>query len=1005
MPVYQIKDPNTGKTLKVTSNRQPTQEEALDIFAQQIIEPQTLELQEPQELTEEPEKLTEENIIKNPMWINAAKSVYKMNEGEDSPDLDSDQEYANYALRYMGWFNYNLPKMGLEAAQLNTATDEQRKDFVTLMDMYDEKAPSLAGFGRAATGLLSDPSTYLGIGTFGAATAGTQAIKQGIKEGVKQATKAGLKQGAKIGAIEASAYTAADNALRQSARIQAGQQENFDFGQSAKAATIGAVAGGTLGGAVGAIGSRRVANKLQEIETEDALKQTTDIEKPSIIDLETTVEQAKKEIQPEIQPFSKALGEEARGKVGIVTEDIQPELTVGLNKKTVDTAVDILNELNIPRDPNVQISDQILDAIQLSKTSPEYRNVFSDVLKRNNIDLLEFSQFLKINASDAGKKLARFSVAERRLKEIGEEISGITPKDSWGAATVKGLRDLDNTRRGLLVSQIATSMRNFTAQIGRVGVNTLTDIMDNTLNSTFNPMRRLFGTEEVPVDYNQSFGLLMNLTRDKKFAKDATDFVTKYFVKEKDRLFTNYASEVADATKAKKFKTAQKITDGLNTLNRMQEYYYRRGMFAATLDKTLKKKGVSLKEAVENNDMSKITQDDVSKAVDESLAFTYAKDPENSFGKAFVNFANSVPFVTTAVFPFARFMTNAMEFQFKHSPLGPLSLLTSKERAKVAAGDMGVFSKSMLGSALLMGAIEAKREGYGGEKWYELKGTDGTTIDARPYFPLTPYLLVADFVVRSEQGRIPPDAKDIIQGLSGAQFRGGTGLALVDNIINDISGIDSEEKINKAIARFGSDVLGGFLTPVRMFNDFIDQKQTFRTTQPTGEIVPDIAQQLQRSIPIAQEQLPELESPTREAAPGRPETVRLPFSDIELPGPLTRQLTGVTVRQQKNIAEKEIDRLGLKRRDILPYTGNAQADQLLAKYMGPVVENVVSRAVISPKYQSLDNPNKELVMREILKEIRRETKPFAQAEDPERFAKIQYNRLSKNIRKIVERIE
>ena len=437
----------------------------------------------------------------------------------------------------------------------------------------------------------------------------------------------------------------------------------------------------------------------------------------------------------------------------------------------------------------------------------------------------------------------------------------------------------------------------------------------------------------------------------------------------------------------------------------MQEYYYRRGMFAATLDKTLKRKGVSLKEAVENNDMSKITQDDVSNAVDESLAFTYAKDPENEFGKRFVDFANSVPFITTAVFPFARFMTNAMEFQFKHSPLGPLSLLTSKERAKVAAGDMGVFSKSMLGSALLMGAIEAKREGYGGEKWYELKGTDGTTIDARPYFPLTPYLLVADLVVRSEQGRIPPDAKDIIQGLSGAQFRGGTGLALVDNVINEFSGIDSEEKINKAFARFGSDVLGGFLTPVRMFNDFIDQDQTFRTTEPTGKIVPDIAQQLQRSVPVAQEQLPELESPTREAAPGRPETVRLPFSDIELPGPLTRQLTGVTVRQQKNIAEKEIDRLGLKRRDVLPYTGNAQADQLLAKYMGPVVENVVSRAVISPKYQSLDNPTKELVMREILKEIRKETKPFAQAEDPQRFAKIQYNRLSKNIRKIIERIE
>ncbi len=997
MPVYKITDPNTGNTLEVTSNRQPTQEEALDIFAQQTLEPQ--------ELTQKPERLTEENIIKNPMWINAAKSVYKMNEGKDSPDLDSDQEYANYALRYMGWFNYNLPKMGLEATQLNTATDEQKQNFITLMDMYDEKAPSLSGFGRAATGILSDPSTYVGISTFGAATAGAQAVKQGIKEGIKQGTKAGLKQGAKIGALEAGAYTAADNALRQSARIQAGQQESFDIGQSAKAATIGAVAGATLGGATGALGSRRVADKLKQVEAEDIARQTVEKEKPSIIDLETTVEQAKKDIQPEIQPFSKALGEEARGKIGVVTEDIQPELTVGLNKKAIDTAVDVLNELKIPRDPNVQISDQVFDAIQLSKTSIEYKDAFTNVLKRNNINPVEFAQLFKIGASDAGKKLARLSVANQRLKDIAEEISGVSPKETIGTRIMTGLRDLDNTRRGLLVSQIATSMRNFTAQIGRVGVNTLTDVMDNALNSTFNPVKRLFGKEEAPVDYNQSFGLLMNLTRDKKFAKDTTDFVTKYFVNEKDRLFTNYASEVADSSKSKTFKSAQKITDGLNTLNRMQEYYYRRGMFAATLDKTLKRKGVSLKEAVENNDMSKITQDDVSNAVDESLAFTYAKDPENEFGKRFVDFANSVPFITTAVFPFARFMTNAMEFQFKHSPLGPLSLLTSKERAKVAAGDMGVFSKSMLGSALLMGAIEAKREGYGGEKWYELKGTDGTTIDARPYFPLTPYLLVADLVVRSEQGRIPPDAKDIIQGLSGAQFRGGTGLALVDNVINEFSGIDSEEKINKAFARFGSDVLGGFLTPVRMFNDFIDQDQTFRTTEPTGKIVPDITQQLQRSVPVAQKQLPELESPTREAAPGRPETVRLPFSDIELPGPLTRQLTGVTVRQQKNIAEKEIDRLGLKRRDVLPYTGNAQADQLLAKYMGPVVENAVSRAVISPKYQSLDNPTKELVMREILKEIRRETKPFAQAEDPQRFAKIQYNRLSKNIRKIIERIE
>jgi ATP-dependent helicase/DNAse subunit B len=75
----------------------------------------------------------------------------------------------------------------------------------------------------------------------------------------------------------------------------------------------------------------------------------------------------------------------------------------------------------------------------------------------------------------------------------------------------------------------------------------------------------------------------------------------------------------------------------------------------------------------------------------------------------------------------------------------------------------------------------------------------------------------------------------------------------------------------------------------------------------------------------------------------------------------------------------------------------------MAKYMGPLVENLISRLVVAPKYQKLNNPAKELVMREALKEIRKEIKPFAQAEDPQRFAQIQYNRLSRAVRKIVER--
>ncbi len=1008
MPVYQITDPETGKVIKVTANRQPTQEEALQIFAEQQQIPEQIQIQEPKDL-----KLTESALKQEPSWIESSKKIYQLNEGEDAPELDSDEQYANYGLRYMGWFNYNLPKMSLEATQLTQATDDQKKAFVNLMDMYDQKQSSLAGFGRALKGLATDPSTYVGIGTFGAATAGAQAVKQGIKEGVKQATKAGIKEGAKIGAIEGAVYTAADNALRQSARITAGEQDSFDVGQNLKSAAFGGTIGAGLGSSLGGYGSNVAAKAEKAAQQDTFIKQTQKeiAEEQEVTDAIYDWADVVTGQEPPKTAYSRELAEEAREELADTTPDVQADINLGLNQNIIDVGVELLNELKIPRNPSIQISDQLFDALQGIDEEPLKRGIFDEVLKRNNIkDPMELLQLFKIAASDSGKRLNQLSLAQKRLQTIADDLSNNIPTEDWPSTVLRklGIKKeniyaLDNIRRGLLVSQIATSMRNFTAQIGRVGMHTVTDIFDNVLNQTFNPVKRLFGKETAPVDHTQSFKLLANLTTDVKKSKDITDFVTDYFVNEKNRLFTNYASDVAKATDSKPFTRAQKVVDGLNTLNRMQEYFYRRGMFAASLDDTLRKKGINLDDVIKANDISKITEADVTKAVDDALQFTYAKTPDNALLKGFVDTVNKMPFVATGVLPFPRFMANAIDFQFKHSPLGFLSLLSPKERTKIAKGDFKTLSQAMLGTGLLMGAIEAKRTGFGGEKWYELKGTDGTTIDARPYFPLTPYLLVADLVVRSEEGRIPPDAKDILQGLTGAQFRAGAGLALVDNLINDLSGIDSEDKINKAITRFTSDVLGGYLTPLRMFNDFVDQQQEFRTTIPTGDIATDIGQQLGTSVPFYRERFPTVESPTRAAIPGRPETVRIPLTDIEVPGPLARQLTGITVREAKNPAEKELDRLGFKRRDILPYTGDKQADQLVSKYMGPVVENVISRLVVSPTYQNLNNPTKELVMRKALTEIRAEVKPFAEAEDPERFAKIKYNRLNKSIRKILER--
>jgi len=926
--------------------------------------------------------ISEADLLQDPNWIKNSKKVYQMNEGVDAPDLQSDREYAKYGIRYMGWFNYNLPKMGLEATQLRTATDDQKNAFVDLMEDYDRKEVSLAGTGRFAAGVLSDPTTYIGIGTFGAGLASREAAKQGIKLGVKESIKQGLTQGAKVGAIEGAVYSATDNALRQSTKIQAGRQEDFDFGESALSAGTGAVIGGTLGGGIGALAGR--ATGVREVVESD----------------KTLLEGKKVDVDKEIAPYSEEVAQGVRDEIADLNVDVQPDLTLDVSGKAVDIGVELLRELNIPAiSKDARISDQIFEVLQLAEKTPEYKSAFTNVLKRNNVTPVEFSQLFRLGAADAGRRLQQLSVAKKSFLDIGDELAGIAPKEPMGAKITKGIRELDNVRRGLLVSQMATSMRNFTAQIGRVGMHTLTNVYDDVLNATFNPLRKAFGAEAKPVDHTESFGLLLNLLPGKgtKKAKDITEFTTKYFVNERDRLFTNYASDVADATDQKTFKRAQKVVDGLNFLNRMQEYYYRRGMFAASLEKSLKKRNLTIQDVFDAGEdgINLINKADIEKAVDDALEFTYAKTPEGKFGQSVLNLANSVPFITTAIFPFARFMANAIEFQFKHSPLGPLSLFSQKERDKVASGDYDVFAKATIGSAVLLSTIEAKREGYlGDEKWYELRVGD-KTYDMRPYFPLTPYMLVADIVVRNERGLSSPDAKDLIQGLTGAQLRAGVGLRLVDDFIDQLRGVKDEKKLNQFVSDFTSDVLGGFLTPIRMFGDFAEgfmgeEALKYREASPEGKsIIEDIGTRLQSSLPIAKELLPEAESPTRAEAPGRPTEV------FGIPAGIAKQLTGVTAREVKNPAEREFDRLGFKRRDILPYSGDRKIDNLVAKNLGPVVEDVVSDIVVSSKYQSLSNPKKEVMLRKVLKVLRAPARTRAMAEDPQRFLRLRINRLPK----------
>lgn len=186
-----------------------------------------------------------ETLSKNSDWLRASSILYKGSTGMDFEG--SDEDLAEYGLDQMGWFNYNLPRMGYDAARLRSAPPEMQKAFLYMMETYDNLEISWSGTGRFIKGAAADPFTYTGLASLGLGTAASQATKVASKEGLKSLIRAGITAG-----IEGAVAAGVSDAARQSVEISAGKSEEFDTGRLATNAAIGAGIGAVLGGTVDA---------------------------------------------------------------------------------------------------------------------------------------------------------------------------------------------------------------------------------------------------------------------------------------------------------------------------------------------------------------------------------------------------------------------------------------------------------------------------------------------------------------------------------------------------------------------------------------------------------------------------------------------------------------------------------------------------------------------------------------------------------------------------------
>ena len=185
------------------------------------------------------------------------------------PDIDrapqTPEEYGRFGIEFAGDLNYNFSKFAVNTAKLSGMDELTKVSLYLLMKQYD-KLPDFTwnGTRRFVKGVVSDPSTYLGLGTLGLAFLGRAGAKQATKQGTLELIKRSLKSPYAIAAIEGGVFTGLDDAFRQRLGIEAGMQpEGFRPGQSAFATGIGTVAGPAIVGA--GQGVAKVAGKAAPV--------------------------------------------------------------------------------------------------------------------------------------------------------------------------------------------------------------------------------------------------------------------------------------------------------------------------------------------------------------------------------------------------------------------------------------------------------------------------------------------------------------------------------------------------------------------------------------------------------------------------------------------------------------------------------------------------------------------------------------------------------------------
>ena len=646
---------------------------------------------------------------------------------------------------------------------------------------------------------------------------------------------------------------------------------------------------------------------------------------------------------------------------------------------------------------NEMVSERLINI--LNSTADESFNVTTEILGKYGVTQRELAATMFADASEAGRTLQKLSdlskvvgraTRTKTAEQLAEEGEDLATRNL--GSTFRRLEDL---RRLTLVSGVGTAVRNNLSQVVRSGVDTLVYGFESGLHSTFRTGRKRFGLRSTIAQLEHTF-------YDPKDAATISQFLLDMNTKQKQRFYNMYqevtnplsranAGQAATAGQGTGLQSQSPILDrwesmihAFNGLNRYQEAIYRQGMFTASIQRQLFDNGLDMMTVLRSGKITEnISEDMVAKAVDDALDFTYASQPEwgvfRNINSMIVNSG------LTLAIPFPRFMFKAIEMTYNYNFTGVVHSMM-KATTSLAKGqaipdrEFKRFAQGIAGGAPLMTLGYALRDPDGetaGSEWYMLRDGKGNEFDARPFFPLTPYLLFGEMIHRATNEQYAGkvfNAKEAIEGLTGANFRG-TGAA--SRIMEDFfaagteSGTELEFNLTlKELGGYFGEALSGYGQPVYQFADvFSDNYQRMRdykTDLDSGEsegyvrnlesFFSGVFQPFKTRIGRVAEGVGEtfnIEALSQNDVPFKAD----PRSDVvpERVLPFMKIMFGATLNRVPPAYIQDLSRMGFKYVDFMSRTNSATIDRRINREMGILMNREMPEAIATAKEQFPDD--------------------------------------------------